>query len=103
MVGSSSSSNPWEEPIYNYPTVGETTYRHTQVSSSELRNMFEQPHVWTTFGGSSSSYADHDDGVYRPQFDYHQPYIYGQSMGVDSVTSWFSTTTISTPSFAQDM
>ncbi|KAK8532022.1 hypothetical protein V6N12_053473 [Hibiscus sabdariffa] len=22
VVGSSSSSNPWEEPIYNYPTVG---------------------------------------------------------------------------------
>ncbi|KAK8595506.1 hypothetical protein V6N13_016873 [Hibiscus sabdariffa] len=66
VVGSSSSSNPWEEPIYNYPTVGETTYQHTQ-------------------------------------FDYPQPSTYGQSMGVDSVTCWLSTTTISTPSFAQDM
>ncbi|KAK8701311.1 hypothetical protein V6N13_019701 [Hibiscus sabdariffa] len=55
VVGSSSSSNPWEEPIYNYPTFGETTYQHTQVNSSELRNVFEQPPVQTTYGGSSSS------------------------------------------------
>ncbi|KAK8541871.1 hypothetical protein V6N12_014492 [Hibiscus sabdariffa] len=103
VVGSSSSSNPWEEPIYNYPTVGETTYQHTQVSSSEPRNVFEQPHVQTNFGASSSSYACHDDDVYRPQFDYPQPSTYGQSMCVDSVTCWLSTTTISTPSFAQDM
>ncbi|KAK8604711.1 hypothetical protein V6N13_099642 [Hibiscus sabdariffa] len=65
--------------------------------------MFDQPLVHTTFGGSSSSYACHDDDIYRPQFDYTQPSIYGQSMGVGSVTSWLSTTTISTPSFAQDM
>ncbi|KAL4347081.1 hypothetical protein GQ457_17G006880 [Hibiscus cannabinus] len=103
VVGSSSSSNPWEEPIYNYPTVGETTYQHTQVSSSEPRNVFEQPPVQTNFSASSSSYAGHDDDVYRPQFDYPQPSTYGQSMGVDSVTCWLSTTTISTPSFAQDM
>ncbi|KAK8681822.1 hypothetical protein V6N13_054223 [Hibiscus sabdariffa] len=103
VVGSSSSSNPWEEPIYNYPTVGETTYEHTQVSSSEPRNVFEQSPVQTNFGASSSSYAFHDDDVYRPQFDYPQPSTYGQSMGVDSVTCWLSTTTISTPSFAQDM
>ncbi|KAK9008976.1 hypothetical protein V6N11_080452 [Hibiscus sabdariffa] len=103
VVGSSSSSNPWEEPIYNYPIVGGTTYQHTQVSSSETRNVFEQPPVQTKFGASSSSYAGHDDDVYRPQFDYPQPSTYGQSMGVDSVTCWLSTTTISTPSFAQDM
>ncbi|KAK8498365.1 hypothetical protein V6N12_032917 [Hibiscus sabdariffa] len=103
VVGSSSSSNPWEEPIYNYPTVGETTYQHTQVSSSEPRNVFDQPPVQTNFGASSSSHAGHDDDVYRPQFDYPQPSTYGQSMGVDSVTCWLSTTTISTPSFAQDI
>ncbi|KAK8694140.1 hypothetical protein V6N13_071697 [Hibiscus sabdariffa] len=66
VVGSSSSSNPWKEPIYNYPTFGEATYKHTQVSSSELRNVFEQPPVQTKFGASSSSYACHDDDVYRP-------------------------------------
>ncbi|KAK8692307.1 hypothetical protein V6N13_075775 [Hibiscus sabdariffa] len=103
VVGSSSSSNHWEEPIYNYPTVGETTYQHTQVSSSEPRNVFDQPPIQTNFGASSSSHAGHDDDVYRPQFDYPQPSTYGQGMGVDSVTCWLSTTTISTPSFAQDI
>ncbi|KAK8659779.1 hypothetical protein V6N13_029973 [Hibiscus sabdariffa] len=87
----------------NIEWIGETTYQHTQVSSSEPRNVFEQPPVQTKFSASSSSYAGHGDDVYRPQFDYPQPSTYGQSMGVDSVTCWLSTTTISTPSFAQDM
>ncbi|KAK8482420.1 hypothetical protein V6N13_024520 [Hibiscus sabdariffa] len=82
VVGSSSSSNPWEQLIYNYPTVGETTY---------------QPPIHKTFDGSSSSYVGHDDDVYRPQFSYPQPSICGQSVGVDSMTSWLLSTTISTP------
>ncbi|KAK8511786.1 hypothetical protein V6N12_000827 [Hibiscus sabdariffa] len=80
-----------------------TTYQHTQVNSSELRNVLENPPFQAKFGASSSSYASHDDDVYRPQFDYPQPSTYDRSMGVDSVTCWLSTTTISTPSFAQDM
>ncbi|KAK8489847.1 hypothetical protein V6N11_073356 [Hibiscus sabdariffa] len=92
-----------EQVFLQLDNVHISSHLHTQVSSSELRNVFEQPPIQTTFGGSSSSYVGHDDDVYRPQFDYPQPSIYGQSMGVDSVTSWLSTTTVSTPSFAQDM
>ncbi|KAK8530889.1 hypothetical protein V6N13_030820 [Hibiscus sabdariffa] len=79
---------------------GETPYQHTKVSSSKLSNVFEQPTVHTTFGDSSSSYACHDDDdIYRPQFEYPQPSIYWQGMGVDSMASWLSTTTIFTPLF----
>ncbi|KAK8978709.1 hypothetical protein V6N11_001715 [Hibiscus sabdariffa] len=55
VVGSSNSRNPWEQPIYTYPTAGGTSYQHTEVNS---------------FGGSSSSYPSHDDKVYRPHFEY---------------------------------
>ncbi|KAK8596454.1 hypothetical protein V6N12_064942 [Hibiscus sabdariffa] len=73
---------------------------HTKVSSSGPSIVFEQTPVHTTFGGSSSYHPSHDDDVYRPQFEYPQPSIYGQGMDVQAMTFWLSTTTISSPLFA---
>ncbi|KAK8713143.1 hypothetical protein V6N13_148366 [Hibiscus sabdariffa] len=69
---------------WRYPTVGGASYQYTEVNS---------------FDGSSSSYPSHDDEVYRPHFEYPQPSFYGQSMGVQAMTSLLSTTIISIPLF----
>ncbi|KAK8516754.1 hypothetical protein V6N12_049471 [Hibiscus sabdariffa] len=100
VVGSSDSSNPWEQPIHRYPTVGGTSYQHTEVSSSGLSTVFKQAHVHTTFGGSSSYHPSHDDDVYIPHFEYPQSSMHGQGMDVQAMTSWLSTTTISSPLLA---
>ncbi|KAK8491028.1 hypothetical protein V6N12_059833 [Hibiscus sabdariffa] len=95
----------------SYQHVGETFEPDQSWHQSPNNRVMDLNIEWSTWesrtepiipvvGSSSSS---HGDDVYRPQFDYPQPSTYGQSMGVDSVTCWLSTTTISTPSFAQDM
>ncbi|KAK8703749.1 hypothetical protein V6N13_047395 [Hibiscus sabdariffa] len=99
VVGSSDSSNPWEQPIHRYPTVGGTSYQYTEVSLSGPIIVFEQAHVHTTFGGNLSYHPSRDDDVYIPQFESPQPSIYGQGMDVQAMTSWLSTTTISSPLF----
>ncbi|KAK9045291.1 hypothetical protein V6N11_059178 [Hibiscus sabdariffa] len=83
-----------------WPSEREPTRHHTEVSSSGPSIVFEQAPIHTTFGGSSSYHPSHDDDVYRPQFKYPQPSIYGQGMDVQAMTSWLSTTIISSPLFA---
>ena len=78
VLGQSTSNDPWERAVYTQQIAGGTSYQHSGASSSGLSTMFEQPpdHFQSTFG---------------------------QGMGADALTTWLSTTTISSPSFAPAM
>ncbi|KAK8617952.1 hypothetical protein V6N13_080853 [Hibiscus sabdariffa] len=49
---------------------------------------------------NSSYHPSHDDDVYIPHFEYPQSSMHGQGMDVQAMTSWLSTTTISSPLLA---
>ncbi|KAK8579214.1 hypothetical protein V6N13_142431 [Hibiscus sabdariffa] len=74
-----------------------TSSQHTEAEVSRLSNVFEQPSVHAQFVGSSS-YNPANEEVYRPQFEHPQLFsVHGESVTIDNMTSWLSTTTISSP------
>ncbi|KAK8675989.1 hypothetical protein V6N13_034046 [Hibiscus sabdariffa] len=94
---SSRSTNPWEQPINRHQMVCGTSSQHTEAGVFRLSNVCEQPSPHAQFVGSSS-YNPTNEEVYHPQFEHPQLFsVHGQSVTIDNMTSWLSTTTISSP------
>ncbi|KAK8983004.1 hypothetical protein V6N11_054988 [Hibiscus sabdariffa] len=83
---SSGSTNPWEQPINRHQIVCGTSSQHTEAGVSRLSNV------------GSSSYNPANEEVYHPQFEHPQSFsVHGESVTIDNMTSWLSTTTIFSP------